>query len=50
MAQDAVVESLFQSYFMDGEDNRSSSVRGALEAYVRAVKDGSFPVNASHAW
>ncbi len=26
------------------------SVRGAMEAYVRAVKDGSFPVNASHAW
>jgi 3-methyl-2-oxobutanoate hydroxymethyltransferase len=26
------------------------SVRGAMEAYVRAVKDGSFPVNATHAW
>ena len=36
--------------FMDGDDNRSCSVRGAMEAYVRAVKDGSFPVNATHAW
>ena len=26
------------------------SVRGAMEAYVRAVKDGSFPVDATHAW
>ena len=26
------------------------SVRGAMEAYVRAVKDCSFPVNATHAW
>jgi 3-methyl-2-oxobutanoate hydroxymethyltransferase len=40
----------FVRNFMAGEDNRSSSVRGAMEAYVRAVKDGSFPVNASHAW
>ena len=40
----------FVRNFMEGEDNRSSSVRGAMEAYVRAVKDGSFPVNASHAW
>lgn len=28
----------------------SASVRGAIEAYVAAVKDGSFPVNAEHAW
>lgn len=28
----------------------AGSVRGAMEAYVRAVKDGSFPVNAQHAW
>jgi 3-methyl-2-oxobutanoate hydroxymethyltransferase len=27
-----------------------SSIRGAMEAYVAAVKDGSFPVNALHAW
>jgi 3-methyl-2-oxobutanoate hydroxymethyltransferase len=27
-----------------------ASVRGAMQAYVKAVKDGSFPVNASHAW
>ena len=26
------------------------SIRGAMEAYVAAVKDGSFPVNAVHAW
>jgi 3-methyl-2-oxobutanoate hydroxymethyltransferase len=36
----------FVRNFMEGEH----SVRGAMEAYVRAVKDGSFPVNASHAW
>jgi len=40
----------FVRNFMEGDDNRSSSVRGAMEAYVRAVKDGSFPVNATHAW
>ena len=28
----------------------AGSVRGAMQAYVRAVKGGSFPVNASHAW
>ena len=28
----------------------AGSVRGAMEAYVRAVKDGSFPDNAVHAW
>lgn len=28
----------------------SASIRGAMEAYVAAVKDGSFPVNAVHAW
>jgi len=28
----------------------AGSVRGAMEAYVRAVKDGSFPVNTQHAW
>ena len=36
----------FLRNFMDG----SGSVRGAIEAYVRAVKDGSFPVDAQHAW
>lgn len=40
----------FVRNFMDGPDNRSASVRGAMEAYVRAVKDGSFPVDAVHAW
>ena len=28
----------------------SPSIRAAMEAYVAAVKDGSFPVNAVHAW
>ncbi|MCX7278935.1 MAG: 3-methyl-2-oxobutanoate hydroxymethyltransferase [Burkholderiales bacterium] len=28
----------------------NTSVRGAMEAYVRAVKDGSFPDNSQHAW
>ena len=28
----------------------ANSVRGAMEAYVQAVKNGSFPVNATHAW
>ena len=28
----------------------ASSIRGATAAYVAAVKDGSFPVNALHPW
>ncbi|MEC5214897.1 3-methyl-2-oxobutanoate hydroxymethyltransferase [Polaromonas sp. CG_9.5] len=36
----------FVHNFMDG----APSVRGAMEAYVRAVKNGSFPNNALHAW
>jgi 3-methyl-2-oxobutanoate hydroxymethyltransferase len=36
----------FVHNFMDG----APSVRGAMEAYVRAVKDGSFPDNNVHAW
>jgi 3-methyl-2-oxobutanoate hydroxymethyltransferase len=40
----------FVRNFMEGDGNQSASVRGAMEAYVRAVKDGSFPVNAVHAW
>ena len=28
----------------------AGSVRGAIEAYVRAVKDGSFPDDALHGW
>ena len=40
----------FVRNFMQGDDNRSASIRGAMESYVRAVKDGSFPVNATHAW
>ncbi len=36
----------FVHNFMEG----AHSVRGAMQAYVHAVKDGSFPVNATHAW
>ncbi len=36
----------FVRNFMDD----ATSVRGAMEAYVRAVKDGSFPNNNQHAW
>ena len=36
----------FSYNFMDGAAN----VRGAIEAYVRAVKDGKFPVDSIHAW
>ena len=28
----------------------AGSVRGAMEAYVKAVKEGRFPVDAQHAW
>jgi 3-methyl-2-oxobutanoate hydroxymethyltransferase len=30
--------------------NGQSSVQEAMRAYVQAVKDGSFPDNALHAW
>ena len=36
----------FVRNFMDGAD----SVRDAMAAYVRAVKDGSFPDDTLHAW
>jgi 3-methyl-2-oxobutanoate hydroxymethyltransferase len=36
----------FVRNFMDD----ASSIRGAIEAYVAAVKNGSFPENALHAW
>ena len=36
----------FVRNFMDG----ASSVREAMEAYVQAVKNGSFPDNTLHAW
>lgn len=36
----------FVRNFMDG----SGSVKAAIEAYVRAVKDGSFPDDQQHAW
>ena len=36
----------FVRNFMDN----ANSVRGAMEAYVHAVKDGSFPDNSQHAW
>jgi 3-methyl-2-oxobutanoate hydroxymethyltransferase len=28
----------------------ATSIRGAMEAYVAAVKNGSFPEDAVHAW
>jgi 3-methyl-2-oxobutanoate hydroxymethyltransferase len=36
----------FVRNFMDG----AGSVREAMAAYVRAVKDGSFPIDELHAW
>jgi 3-methyl-2-oxobutanoate hydroxymethyltransferase len=36
----------FVRNFMEG----TGSVRGAMEAYVQAVKNGSFPVDGTHAW
>ena len=36
----------FVRNFMEG----TTSIRGAMEAYVAAVKNGSFPVDALHAW
>ena len=36
----------FVHNFMQDAD----SVRGAIEAYVQAVKEGRFPDNALHAW
>ena len=36
----------FVHNFLDG----AAGVRGAMHAYVRAVKNGSFPDNAIHAW
>lgn len=38
----------FVRNFMEGQGG--GSVKGAIEQYVRAVKDGSFPVNSQHAW
>jgi 3-methyl-2-oxobutanoate hydroxymethyltransferase len=38
----------FMTDMQDAEGG--ASVRGAMQAYVNAVKNGSFPVNASHAW
>ncbi|MDB5964905.1 MAG: panB [Polaromonas sp.] len=40
----------FVRNFMEGPDNTSASIRGAMQAYVQAVKNGSFPVNVTHAW
>ena len=39
----------FVHNFLDGAAG-AGSVRGAMQAYVRAVKDGSFPDNSIHAW
>jgi 3-methyl-2-oxobutanoate hydroxymethyltransferase len=38
----------FVRNFMEGQGG--GSVKGAIEQYVRAVKDGRFPVDSQHAW
>ena len=40
----------FVRNFMDAGSPAGAGVRGAMESYVRAVKDGSFPDNSVHAW
>ncbi len=40
----------FVRNFMVGQTSGQASVQAAMAAYVAAVKDGSFPVNAEHAW
>ena len=40
----------FVRNFMDAGGGTGSGIRGAMEAYVGAVKDGSFPDNSVHAW
>lgn len=40
----------FVRNFLDAGSNAGAGIRGAMEAYVRAVKDGSFPDNSVHAW
>ena len=40
----------FVHNFMLDDSNSSHSIRGAIEAYVKAVKAQTFPDNALHAW
>ena len=40
----------FVRNFMIDQKSGQVSVQAAMAAYVAAVKDGSFPVNAEHAW
>ena len=40
----------FVHNFMTDDANTARSVRGAMETYVKAVKAGTFPVDALHAW
>jgi 3-methyl-2-oxobutanoate hydroxymethyltransferase len=40
----------FVHNFMADARNTSHSIQGAFEAYVAAVKDGTFPINEQHAW
>lgn len=40
----------FVRNFMIDQTSGQVSVQAAMAAYVAAVKDGSFPVNAEHAW
>lgn len=40
-----------RNFMADMQDAEGGAcVRSAMQAYVNAVKNGSFPVNASHAW
>ncbi|MFV0679604.1 3-methyl-2-oxobutanoate hydroxymethyltransferase [Ottowia sp.] len=39
-----------RNFMADSGGGREGGVKAAIEAYVRAVKDGSFPDDALHAW
>ena len=40
----------FVRNFMEGVEKGGGGVQAAMAAYVKAVKEGSFPDNAVHAW
>ena len=40
----------FVRNFMEGIEREGGGVQAAMAAYVKAVKEGSFPDNAIHAW
>ena len=47
---EAVAAALRRAFVLLSYAHAEGGVRFALEAYVRAVKDGSFPDDALHAW